>query len=631
MTHNPVKTPEHDVARAPCRGEDDHVLERHFLETLLENSTVCIAVMAGPDLRYMLVNAAYQKLRPDFPMPGRAYREVFPAAVASGSEALMREVLETGVPHEDYGFDMPIPGKPDAAWDRRITRLPAPERAVLVMTWDVTARKRAERAVRESERRLATLVSHLPGMAYRCRNDPRWTVEFVSAGVAGVTGYAHAEFASNQRSWADIIHPDDETRVWAEVQDAIAERRPFELEYRIVHRDGSPRWVWERGEAIYDAAGEVIALEGFATDITERKLAEAELRLADRRKDEFLAMLAHELRNPLVPIANAVAILDLQPELPAVASRARAMIAPQVCHMVRLIDDLIDVGRITRGRLALRRERLALSAVIRHSVETVQPSRSHAFSVSLPAEEVWVDADPVRLAQAFSNLLDNACKCTAPGGRIWLSVATDGREVAVSIRDEGRGLAPEDLPHLFEMFWQGGTRMGTERGIGLGLALTRALVELHGGTIAVASAGPGAGAEFSVRLACLPADAVAMPAAVSARAPDLPAPCRVLVVDDTPAVANSLADLLEALGSEPEVAASGEAAMERAKALRPDLILLDIGLPGMTGYEVCRRIRRKPWGKYTTIIALTGWGSDEDKVRSFEAGFDAHLVKPVQG
>jgi len=405
-------------------------------------------------------------------------------------------------------------------------------------------------------------------------------------------------------------------------------RRPERMEYFYAHYK-----IWMEISASPLSNGGVGV---YFTDISARKDAEAELREAGRRKDEFLATLAHELRNPLAPIVNAVEVLHLQGSSEPASSSARALIGRQLKLMVRLIDDLLDANRITRGKLELRRSRVALAEVMEQALETSRPLvRGHELTVSLPPEPVWLHADPVRLAQVLSNLINNACKYTPAGGAIWVRAAVEegggGGRLRVCVKDGGVGIPAEHMPRLFEMFSQvAGARSygnsGAYGGLGIGLALSRALVELHGGTLEAASEGEGRGAEFTVTLP-------AAEAGVSKERKPYPsagAPRRVLVVDDNRDNATSLAMMLRAVGHTVEIALDGERAVERAAAFRPDTVLLDIGLPGMNGLEACRRIRAQAGGDAMLIAAITGWGQDNDVLRAKEAGFDAHLVKPVE-
>jgi PAS domain S-box-containing protein len=363
-----------------------------------------------------------------------------------------------------------------------------------------------------------------------------------------------------------------------------------------------------------------------------------ELKEADRRKDEFLAMLAHELRNPLAPIRNSLHALKLAGPDAAVAARARDMMERQVTHLTRLVDDLLDVSRIMRGKVDLRRERVELAAVVARAVETARPlveAGRHALAVELPSDPVLLDADPVRVAQVLGNLLSNAAKYTDPGGKIWLTAEPLDGDVVVRVRDTGIGIPADMLAHVFDPFVQTEEARGkSQGGLGLGLALVRSLVELHGGSVAAHSAGPGRGSEFVIRLAALPDAGSRMPMSaasseIGTQQSALDDRMRVLVVDDNRDAADSLAMLLRLKGHEVRVAYDGPAALAAVGAFGPDLVLLDLGMPGMDGYEVARRLRETPAFAGRAIAALTGWGQEADRRRTREAGFDHHLVKPV--
>jgi len=372
-----------------------------------------------------------------------------------------------------------------------------------------------------------------------------------------------------------------------------------------------------------------------ALEASTERLRESEdaLRETDRRKDEFLAMLAHELRNPLAPIRNSVEYLRMRAEEDPSVRWSHDVIDRQIDHLTRLVDDLLDVSRITRGRLEIRRERSDLGEILRGAVDTIQASiqeRGQTLHVSLTQETVWVNADVVRMTQIFLNLLDNASKFTPEGGTIWLRSERAGEDAVVRLKDTGAGITNEELPQLFQMFYQiRRSSTGSQGGLGIGLALVRRLVELHGGSVEASSEGHEQGAEFVVRLPALagmaPAESNGTPHAEVAT----PAARRVLVVDDNVDSAESLAMLLRLGGHEIETAYDGFQAVAAAERFLPDLILLDIGLPGMDGYEVATRIRESSAGRELVLIAVTGWGQEEDRRRSREAGFDAHLTKPV--
>jgi two-component system, sensor histidine kinase len=365
----------------------------------------------------------------------------------------------------------------------------------------------------------------------------------------------------------------------------------------------------------------------------ERRSAEAALRLADRRKDEFLATLAHELRNPLAPMVNALKLIS-NPALSAAAPRALEIIGRQLAHMVRLVDDLLDVSRITRGKLAVQAQRLELAPVVQSAVDTVQPliqEQGHTLTVALPEQRVFVYADPVRLSQVFSNLLSNAAKYTEPGGRIALTVSVGDGRVRASIADSGIGISAETLPTIFEMFTQGDSSVErTQFGLGVGLALAKRLIELQGGTIEAHSDGLGRGSTFTVELDVAAETAAADEGAAPAPAETAGGRHRILLVDDNVDFATSLSMLLETLGNEVRIAHDAESALEAGRELQPDIAFLDIGLPLVSGYDLARQLRQLPETENTVLVALSGWGQEQDRQRSREAGFVQHLVKPVE-
>ena len=383
---------------------------------------------------------------------------------------------------------------------------------------------------------------------------------------------------------------------------------------------------------VRNADGEVVGASKVARDITERKKIEEALRNADRRKDEFLAVLAHELRNPLAPLANGLQVIRMaKDDAPAVAS-ARSMMERQLAHMVRLVDDLLDVSRISRNRMELRRSRVLLSDIINSAVETARPlieAAGHTLTVSLPSESIHLEGDLTRLSQVFSNLLSNSAKYTNPGGRISIEAEPHADQVKICVRDNGIGIAAEDLPTVFEMFSQVDPRLERSMsGLGIGLALVDGLVKMHGGTVRAESPGPGKGSTFTVTL-----PAIERPARLSSPDTDAsssaPERRRILVVDDNLDSATSMALMLQLLGNEVRAAHDGLQAVEQVEHYRPDVVLMDVGMPRLNGYEATRRIRALPAGRDVIIVALTGWGQEDDKARSHEAGCDGHLTKPV--
>jgi two-component system CheB/CheR fusion protein len=455
----------------------------------------------------------------------------------------------------------------------------------------------------------------------------------VEANDAALSAYGYSRGELLERTVFDLRDPATAPLTLDQMAAADAQGITFETVHR--RRDGSvfPVEVSSRG---MDFTGERLLLS-IVRDISDRKRAEEALREADHRKDEFLATLAHELRNPLAPIRNAVQILRKKGGADSGLLFARDIIDRQVQQLARLVDDLLDVSRITRGMIELRKERAEVSAIVEHALETSRPlieAARHKLTVTFAAEPLWVMADVTRMAQVLSNLLNNAAKYTQPGGNLQLAVERDGGEAVIRVRDDGIGIPPEMLSRIFEMFTQVDTSLErSQGGLGIGLTIAQRLVEMHGGVLEATSGGSDRGSELTVRLP-LPAESAAAPAgeeedgepAASSRARSA---LRVLVVDDNSDSAESLAIWLELVGHDVRTAYDGQQALAVARELRPDVIFLDIGMPGMSGYEVARRLREQPETRDVLLLAMTGWGQEEDRRRSREAGFDEHLVKPL--
>jgi PAS domain S-box-containing protein len=512
-------------------------------------------------------------------------------------------------------------------------------------------KKRGERQTQQ----LRLLIEGTPDYAIFML-DPTGKVVTWNLGAQRINGYLPEEIIGRDLS---IFYTEEaQARQWPqhELKVAAATGR-FEDESWRVRKDGTPFWCNVIITALRDSAGNLIGFSKITRDLSERKKADEALRQvgielekrvqertaelaranealkeANRQKDDFLAMLAHELRNPLAPVRNALQIMKVPGLGPEAILRARAMMERQIRHLVRLVDDLLDVSRIMRGKIELRKERIELSEVFAAAVETAQPTvDAHAqeLIVSLPPEPIHLYADLVRLGQVVSNLLVNAAKYTQKAGRIWLTAERKNNEVVIQVRDTGIGIDSELLPRIFDLFVQSDRSLArSQGGLGIGLTLVKRLTEMHGGAVSVTSAGPGQGSEFFVRLPALPATAAAKPsrdqqlsrAGVSRR---------VLVVDDNVDAADSAAMLLRLVGHQVEIAHNGAAALDLAARFRPDVILLDIGLPGMSGYDVARALRARPEHQNTIVAAITGYGQEDDRKRSREAGFDCHLTKPL--
>jgi PAS domain S-box-containing protein len=500
---------------------------------------------------------------------------------------------------------------------------------------DVTDRKRAEAELYEAEGRFRQLAESINEVFWMA--DPQVTeILYVSPAYERIWGRSCQSLYEQPRSFLDAVHPDDRERVRLAALEKHSRGEATDEEYRVVRPDGSVRWVRDRAFPVRDAAGRVYRMAGIADDVTEKRRAQEALQEADRRKDEFLAMLAHELRNPLAPIRNALEILKMPGVDSATVERSREMMGRQVQQLVRLVDDLLDVSRVMRGKIELRKEQVELASVVARAVETVQPlieAQGHELTISLPPESLPLTADPVRLAQVISNLLTNAAKYTEAKSRIWLTAQREADAAVLRVRDNGIGIAPAMRSRIFELFVQADhTTTRSQGGLGIGLTLVKSLVETHHGTVEAHSPGLGQGSEFVVRLPLTtlkheePGESET--GEQSQRATSSSGR-RLLLVDDNKDVADSLAMLLRLQGHEVRVAYDGSAALELVKDYRPDIVFLDIGMPGLDGYEVARRLRRQPGLENVRLAALTGYGQEEDRRLSREAAIDHHLVKPV--
>ncbi|HET8781565.1 MAG TPA: PAS domain S-box protein [Pyrinomonadaceae bacterium] len=458
-----------------------------------------------------------------------------------------------------------------------------------------------------------------------------------NAAAERLFGYTAEQAIGRQISL--VIPPDLLPEEEAIVSRLNAGQRIEQYETERVRSDGQRILVSLTISPIKDAAGNVIGASKIVRDVTERKQLEDDLRrLAadlsenDRRKNEFLATLAHELRNPLAPMSNMLEVVKRANGDGETLKRAHDTIERQLAQMVRLVDDLLDLNRITHDRLELRRSEVELSSVIEQAVEVARPlidAAGHNLVVDLPTEPIYLNADRARLAQVFGNLLNNSSKYTTPNGQISLSAMRTGDEVLVSVRDDGAGIPPDKLDSIFDMFMQVDRSADQSHGgLGIGLTLVKRLVEMHGGSIEARSRGEGQGSEFVVQLPTLQKAAQASKAADDTPAESTPQR-RILIVDDNIDSADSLAMLLEITGNKTYMAHDGVEAVEAIEKHRPEVVLLDIGLPKLDGHEVCRRVREQPWGKDIVVIALTGWGQEDDRRKSEEVGFNGHLVKPV--
>src|SRR5680860_870499 len=490
------------------------------------------------------------------------------------------------------------------------------------ITLDIPAQVRQAELLRQSEAQFRTLANSIPQLAWMARPDgyifwynQRW-YDYTGTHLTQVQGWG----------WQCVHDPEQLPQVMKSIKHSFASGEPWEDTFPLRRYDGEMRWHLSRMLPVSDDQGQLVLWFGTNTEVTEQ-------REAARRKDEFLATLAHELRNPLAPLRTSLELMRVAPHDAALMKEARATVARQVNQMVRLVDDLLDVSRITRDKIRLQKTRVELAAVVRSALETVQPlllEAGHSLTVSLPEQPVFLYADPTRLTQVLSNLLNNAVKYTDEAGRIWVGASRQQDAVVLTVKDTGIGIPAARLTRIFDMFAQvDGSLQRSRSGLGIGLTLVKRLVEMHGGTVEAHSSGPGAGSEFIVRLP-LGAD-------IDARAPDSVADAvisgtikhRILVVDDNRDAATALAAILTVLGYDARSAFDGADALMQATVFRPEVVLLDLRMPRLNGFETAERLRAQAGGQSLVLIALTGYGQEKDRRRTAAAGFDHHWIKPV--
>ncbi len=591
--------------------------------------------LATPDGRLLLCNRAFAQLFGLGSAEEARSAQVLELFPDKGVQESYLTALRTGgeIPVHERELERPD-GQKLLVLERLAGQFDAGGALVQVQGYllDITERKRAE----EARARLAAIVESSEDAIISTTLDG--TVVSWNRGAERLYGYAAAEVVGQPLG---LLLPPDRAAEVAAVLERVQQGGHVEpYETVRIGKDGSRREVSVAVSPVLGVDGRVVGAAAIVRDISERnrllhqlRHQAEELAQADRRKDEFLATLAHELRNPLAPIRNAMHLLR-RPALDATTrEQARELMDRQVGQLTRLVDDLLDVSRISRGKIQLRKEPVDLAVVVRRAVEVTRPlieAQEHELSLSLPTEPLALEADPVRLEQILVNLHTNAAKYTEPGGRIGLSAEREGSWVMVRVQDGGIGIAPEMLPRVFDLFIQvDSSRERSQGGLGIGLSLVRRLVEMHGGTVAAFSAGLGQGSEFVVRLPWRPAVA-ARQGGLHLEATQPTAPARkVLVVYDNRDAAESLALVLRLDGHEVHLAHDGPAALEAFEHQRPDVVFLDIGLPGLNGYQVARRLREQTASEELRLVALTGYGQAEDRRRSREAGFDLHLTKPV--
>lgn len=613
---------------ATVTAEHRHRQQQQRLQAMFEQAPGFVAVLRGPRHVYEVVNPAYLQLIGHRDVLGQPVREALPEVAAQGFIELLDRVFSTAQPFTGLGVRALLHREPGAEpsevfVDFVYQPLLDPQgrvEGIFVYGHEVTQQQRAQQA-------LLAFSNSIPAIAWVA--SPRGKLERFNSQWQAYTGQPAT--LALVHGWEQALHPEDAQDLWETWLAGRASGAEWHAEHRLRAADGSWRWFLTRAVPQVDR-GRVLRWFGTTTDIEDARRAALALQAADRQKDEFLATLAHELRNPLAPIRTAVHLLSLPTANEATRGRAVQIIGRQVSHMSRLLDDLIDIARITQRRLVLKPEWVRVQTVVDSALEAAGPAaeaKRHTLSAAVEQPQQWVHADPVRLAQVLSNLLNNAAKYTDPGGHIGLDVRCSGDWLCFSVTDTGIGMTAQALENVFAMFAQEQSALErSEGGLGIGLALAKGLVELHGGTISAHSAGPGQGSRFEVRL---PHVAREQPQAQAEGGPGASAqgPGRtVLLADDNADAVEVLAELLRLEGHVVEVASDGPSATDLAARMQPQVLVLDIGMPGLNGYEVARRVRAQPWGAGALLIAATGWGQDDDRRKALEAGFDLHFTKP---
>jgi signal transduction histidine kinase/CheY-like chemotaxis protein len=654
-SYSPIDEPEfpHGVGGVlvVCTETTEQVLakqrlsaERERFVQLFDQAPTFLAVLRGPDHVIELANPGYLKLIGHRSVVGRRVADALPDAVAQGYLALLDQVYQTGKPFSANGAKYAVQVSPEGPIDERyvdfvyqpVTDIEGSVSGILVQGVDVTSRAVADRALALDRARL-DYATRLSGVGFWYCDLPfdelQWDERVKD----------HFFFAPTARITIDDfyarIHEEDRALTRDAIDASIHNRTPYDIVYRTVHpTTAAVRWIRALGATDYASDGTPTHFDGVTVDVSAQKLDQQQLsslnrqlREQDRLKDEFLATLSHELRNPLAPIRTAAKIIASPQLAPAQLQRAQMIIERQVTHMALLLDDLLDIARITQGKLRLKKERVTLSDVMDAAIEAARPrldGKNHQLSVSLPAENISLDADALRVSQILSNLLINAAKYSNPGSHIEVQATHQVDTLSISVKDDGVGLAPESISGLFKMFSQiEGVEGRSDGGLGIGLALVKGLAELHGGAVEARSAGLGQGSEFIVRL---PVSAHQFsPPRLADPTPVSPERRRILIADDNRDAAESLSLLLEMSGHEVRVAHLGQTALSLAQTFRPDVAFLDIGMPDLSGYEVARALRQEPWATDLQLIALTGWGQDDDRRCALDAGFDHHLTKPI--
>jgi PAS domain S-box-containing protein len=626
--------------RASAATERQQALRREreanaLLDALFASAPLGL-LFVDRDLRFRRVNARLAEING---LPPEAHIGKRPDELLPGLQGLdtildgWRRVIDTGEPWLGVEVQGETPAAPGEVriWDESFfpVRIGGEIVGIGSVVKEITSRRRAEQALAASEARFRRLIAASPvGIAVSAADG---SIDLANDALLNLWGYSRQEFSEQPPNWRALTPAEYLPLDQAAIDEMRSGGEPASFEKEFVRRDGTRVPVLIAAQKLPGEGEHIVA---FAVDITALKAAEQALRDADRRKDDFLATLAHELRNPLAPIRNGLQIMKLSARGDTRLERVSEIMERQMTHLVRLVDDLLDISRITRHKVQLRRERVLLNDVLGSALESCKSllePHGHELLVELHSEPLAVEGDSDRLTQVFSNLLSNAAKFTTASGRISVRLWREADQAVVTVRDTGIGIASEDLGNIFEMFSQVHASENTHAGLGIGLALVRELVQRHGGSVQAYSAGLGHGTEIRVRLPLL-TETSEQPQAPLLRAGNGHVSSdrvRILVADDNEDAATTLAMILRAEGHELAIAHDGIEALELAEKLKPQLILLDIGMPRLDGYGTARRLREQPWGRNACLVALTGWGQEEDKRRATEAGFDEHFTKPV--
>ncbi|MDB5792833.1 MAG: hypothetical protein JWQ80_2857 [Massilia sp.] len=611
--------------------------EREHLRSLFNQAPGFVAVLMGPKHVFEMVNEAYYQLVGHRELVGKTVWEALPEVAGQGFEEFLDRVYREGLPWATRAMPLAVQYERDGPLCQRYIDLvyqPYKDQygttiGIFAQGYDVTDSIEAQAARRESDERLRDGMDAAKMVV--------WDWDLTSGALAysenidGVLGFSPGKMGVV----GEHVHPDDRETIARAHRDAIGGAGAYQQVVRFIRPDnGRQIWLDSRGKVQFDAAGRPVRMRGVTADVTERCQAEFELRESNRKKDEFLAMLAHELRNPLAPISTAAEMMRLTAGTDPRTRKASEVISRQVRHMTALVDDLLDVSRVTRGLVELDKELVDIKAAVSNAIEQARPlieTRRHALTVRTDAAQATVLGDRTRLVQTIANLLNNAAKYTPQGGEITLAVQVESDWVDISVVDNGIGIDARLLPHVFDLFTQAErTPDRAQGGLGIGLALVKTMVALHGGQVTADSAGPGAGSTFTIRLPAL-AQGGGNQREGAAREEALPAPSplRIMVVDDNVDAAESLAVLLEAQGHRVRVEAHPVQALAAATEDPPQVFILDIGLPEMDGYELARRLRADAATRNALFIALTGYGQAHDRILSKSSGFEHHFVKPM--